>query len=461
MLIQGRYELFDAIGEGGMATVHLARMHGAAGFARVVAVKRLRPELARDPDFVAMLVDEARLASRIRHPNVVQVIDVIVSEGELLLVLEYVSGIALSRLLTELRVGPVPPAIAAGLFVGMLNGLHAAHEARGESGQPLDIVHRDVSPQNILVGSDGLAHLLDFGIAKAIGRSQVTRDGALKGKVAYMAPEQLRRGVATRAVDVYSAAVSLWETLTGQRLFDAEKQSQLVVQVLSTPVRAPSALAPDIPAALDAIVMRGLDRERTRRFPTAAAMALAIESAVAPASANAIADWLAANALGALEERSRIVAVVEGAPPVEGVVAEENAPLDVPPEESTPAPPTRRRTKSIAALGLALLLASIVALLAHRSSRAPLDITPPIANAPTDGVEAIGSVPSIDSAAPDPASAAPSPDESRSARARGGRSTTPARSVGGGAKTIKPASDACDPPYTLAGDRKVWKRNCL
>src|ERR1019366_2190828 len=212
----GRYIVYGEIASGGMATVHFGRLTGVAGFARSVAIKRLHPQYARDPDFVKMFLDEARLAARITHPNVVATLDV-VSEGEdLLLVMDYVRGVSLSQLsrIMRARGERIPPLIVSGVIAGVLHGLHAAHEAKSETGQRLDIVHRDVSPQNCLVGTDGVARVLDFGVAKAAGRLQTTRDGQLKGKLSYMAPEQIHGATVTRRTDIYAASVVLWETLT-------------------------------------------------------------------------------------------------------------------------------------------------------------------------------------------------------------------------------------------------------
>ena len=190
---RGIYELFEEIASGGMATVRLARWIGHNGFSRVVAVKQLYPQFARDSDFVAMFLDEARLSARVRHPNVVPILDIVSSEGDLFLVMDYVHGESVSRLhkLARLRNETIPPEIACTILVAVMHGLHAAHEARTEHGEPLQIIHRDVTPQNVLVGVDGCPRILDFGVAQAAGRLQTTRDGQLKGKLCYMAPEQL------------------------------------------------------------------------------------------------------------------------------------------------------------------------------------------------------------------------------------------------------------------------------
>src|SRR5579863_8618035 len=198
-----------------MATVHIGRLIGPVGFSRTVAIKRLHPQHAKEPDFVSMFLDEARLAARIRHPNVVPTLDVVATEGELFVVMDYVPGESLSRLAaaTFAAGARFPLRAVVSIMAGSLHGLHAAHEAKSERGEPLGIVHRDVSPQNILVGIDGVARVLDFGVAKAAGRLHTTREGELKGKLAYMAPEQLETGTLTRQSDVYAAAVVLWETL--------------------------------------------------------------------------------------------------------------------------------------------------------------------------------------------------------------------------------------------------------
>jgi serine/threonine-protein kinase len=281
-----RYEIEGEIAAGGMATVHKGRVRGAFGFESTVAIKKLHPSLARDPEVVAMFLDEARLASRVHHPNVVPVLDVFAEAGELGLVMELVDGESLARLHGEV---PVPVAVA--IAVGVLHGLHAAHEAQDEHGEALGLVHRDVSPHNVIVGVDGVARLIDFGIAKAVGRSSASRNGQLKGKIAYMAPEQIRRGAVDRRTDVYGASVLAWELVTGERLFDGATEGEILGRVLDDRVPPPSSLRPEA-KALDAIVLRGLERAPERRWSTAREMAIALEAAVAPASAASVGEWL-------------------------------------------------------------------------------------------------------------------------------------------------------------------------
>lgn len=307
----GRYVVYDEIAAGGMASVHLARQIGAVGFSRTVAVKRLHAHLARDEEFSGMFLDEARLAARIRHPNVVEVLDVVHEEGELFLVMEFVHGEPLSRLVRAIRPGAVPPRIAVAIVAGALHGLHAAHEATTEHGEPLHIVHRDVSPQNVMVGTDGIARVLDFGVAKAAHRVQTTQEGSVKGKIAYMPPEQLLGESVDRRADVYSAAVVLWEALAGERLFESDNQGRMIRRILDEPVLPPSSAVPGLARALDEVVMRGLERDPTRRWQTARELATALERALPPASATEVGEWVESIGGAALDDRARRVKEIE------------------------------------------------------------------------------------------------------------------------------------------------------
>jgi serine/threonine-protein kinase len=310
----GRYALHDELASGGMATIHLGRLLGPVGFARTVAIKRLHRNFARDPQFVAMFLDEARLAARIRHQNVVPTIDVVTLEGEIFLVMEYVHGESLSRLMAACakRGERVPLGVTAATVLGVLSGLHAAHEAKSERGAPLGIVHRDVSPQNVLVGVDGLARVVDFGIAKAAGRLQTTEDGRIKGKMAYMAPEQLLGERADRRADIWAASVVLWEMLAGRRLFESDSAGALANTILHVPIEPPSRVS-EVPASLDAVVMRGLEAEPAARFQSAREMALALEAVCSPASSRAVGDWVEEIAAEVLRSRALRVEQIESA----------------------------------------------------------------------------------------------------------------------------------------------------
>ena len=311
--VVGRYALYNEIAAGGMATVHIGRLLGPVGFARTVAVKRLHPQFAKDPEFVSMFLDEARLAARVQHPNVVATIDVVATDGELFLIMDYVRGESLSKLLRTVRKAGelMPPRIAASICCGFLHGLHAAHEAKNERGDRIDLVHRDVSPQNVLVGADGIARVLDFGIAKAAGRMQVTRDGQIKGKLAYMPPEQLSGKSLTRAVDIYAAAVVLWETLTGERLFKGDTESETLAKILHDDVAAPSSVARGLTKAFDAPLLRALSRDPSKRHATARELAFELEKCVGVASGSEVGEWVE-NIVGPLlSARENQVAEIE------------------------------------------------------------------------------------------------------------------------------------------------------
>jgi eukaryotic-like serine/threonine-protein kinase len=314
-LIVGRYAIYDRIAAGGMATVHLGRLVGEGGFSRTVAIKRLHAHFAMDPEFVGMFLDEARLAARIRHPNVVQTLDVVVADGEVFLVMDYVEGESLAHLMRVLvaRGEMMPPACASALISPALHGLHAAHEAKNDHGAPLGLVHRDVSPQNILVGIDGVPRVLDFGVAKALGQSHSTREGQLKGKLAYMAPEQVQSGHVDRRTDVFAASVVLWEALAGRRLFRAEGEAQVMHLLLYAPIEPPSTVRPGIPASLDALVMRGLSRDPEARFATAEEMADALDEAAPPMPARKLGAWVRTLLGDAMSARARLVHEIESA----------------------------------------------------------------------------------------------------------------------------------------------------
>jgi serine/threonine-protein kinase len=322
--VVGRYLLADRIGAGGMASVHLGRLLGPVGFSRTVAIKRLHAQFTDSAEFVSMFVDEARLAARIRHPNVVPTLDVVTADGELFQVMEYVQGESLARLLRVLaaRAELIPLRIVSAIVCDVLHGLHAAHETKDEQGQPLKIVHRDVSPHNVLVGVDGTTRVFDFGIAKAVHRVQSTQGGQLKGKLAYMAPEQISQGQTERAADIYSASVVLWEALTGKRLFVADTQGELVKLILEGDLEPPSkVVAEDHPdmdpmargayEALDLLVEKGLSIEPEQRFATAREMATELESCIAPASRAEVGQWVERIAKDVLEDRARLVSDLE------------------------------------------------------------------------------------------------------------------------------------------------------
>ena len=306
----GRYLLFGQIGAGGMAAVHLGRRVGSAGFSRLVAIKRLHPHLAKEKEFVHSFLDEARIAARVSHPNVVSIDDVVMDGDEVFLVMEYVHGRSLSFLAQAERAHgrAVPPSIAAAIALDMLHGLQAAHVARDERGRELGLVHRDVSPQNVLVGVDGVARVLDFGIAKALGRLQTTEAGAIKGKLAYMAPERLLERKVTLSVDVYSAGIVIWEMLAGERYFDGPSDETMFAKVAAATYRH---LTGPAFAELDVVLERALGREPERRHASCNELAHAIHRAADLASRAEVMAWVQKIAGAELAESAAVIEEIE------------------------------------------------------------------------------------------------------------------------------------------------------
>ncbi len=328
----GRYTLHGEIAAGGMASVHIGRLEGTAGFTKTVAIKRLHAQFAKDPEFVSMFLDEARLAARIHHPNVVQPLDVISTDGEVFLVMEYIRGESLSRIQRFLRpTGErIPLKVVGAIIVGILHGLHAAHEASNERGEPLGIVHRDVSPQNVIVGTDGVARVLDFGIAKAANRSQNTQNGDLKGKLPYMAPEQLLAETEVdRRTDIYAASIVLWELLVGERLFDSDYQSAILKRATQqSSIQAPSERVPNLPKALDDAVLKGLSRDPNDRFKTAREMAIQLEMVMPLATPSKVGEWVELVAGESLAKRAARIQEIEQERPLEIAMREAKGVID-------------------------------------------------------------------------------------------------------------------------------------
>lgn len=277
-----RYELMGEIASGGMATVFLARLTGVGGFQRMYAIKRLHPHLQHETGFVEMFLDEARLAAGIHHPNVVPILEVGASENAYYLVMEYIEGDTLARLLARAASKktrlPVPQVLR--IAMDTLSGLHAAHELRDDKGDLAGVVHRDVSPQNVLVGADGISRITDFGVARAASRLTATRVGQLKGKIAYMAPEQASGDDdLDRRADVFAAGIVFWEALAHRRLFKAKNEAATLSRVLHEPIPDLHEIAPHISRAVCDVVMKALARNRDERLSTCAAFADALEIA--------------------------------------------------------------------------------------------------------------------------------------------------------------------------------------
>lgn len=278
-----RYEILAEIASGGMATVYVGRL-ASAGFERLVAIKRLHPHLEREREFIEMFLDEARIAARIHHPNVVATLEFGGNpERGHYLVMDYVEGTTLAKLLAKAASGGgrVPQPIALRIILDSLSGLHVAHDLTSEDGRPMEIVHRDVSPQNILVGMDGTARITDFGVARAAERLAVTRTGQLKGKLGYMAPEQAKGEHTDRRADIFAMGVILWESLAGRRLFrgKSDTDAETLSRLLYVDIPRLSDVLEDVHPALDTLVMTALQRPVNNRFATCADFIDAIEHA--------------------------------------------------------------------------------------------------------------------------------------------------------------------------------------
>ena len=278
----GRYHVIAQLGRGGMGNVYLAAFCGPASFHKLLAVKELKPELSKDETCVAMFLEEARLAARLVHPNIVQLNEVSSDFGRHYMVMEYVDGRSVARLMGRFaRDGGFPPAGYLRVLADALQGLHYAHEFRGFTGEPFGIVHRDISPLNLMVTFDGQAKLLDFGIAKAHNSSLETKAGVLKGRIAYMAPEQAYGAPVDRRADIYSFGVMLWEGMAGRRLWPQLSEVEILSRVLRDEPPRLRDVVPDIPWELDAICARAMAKDGDDRYSTAAELLEDLESHLA------------------------------------------------------------------------------------------------------------------------------------------------------------------------------------
>jgi len=277
-----RYQLLGYLASGGMAELYFARVVGLAGFERHVVLKRIVAHHARDPEFVAMFLDEARLAAQLHHPNIAQVFDIGRMVDSYFFTMEYIHGESaralFRRCVAQQRTMPLHLVLT--VVAGAAAGLHYAHEKRSPDEVPLAIVHRDVSPSNVMIGFDGAVKVVDFGIARAVTRSVETRSGVVRGKLGYMAPEQCKGEPLDRRCDVFALGIMLFELATMTRLYEAESEHG-IIEALASEAPRPSARRPELPAALDAIVARALARRREDRYPTAAELILDLEQLAA------------------------------------------------------------------------------------------------------------------------------------------------------------------------------------
>jgi serine/threonine-protein kinase len=278
-MAESRYEPLFKLAAGGMATVWIGTARGAHGFRQLVAIKRPHPHLLEDPHYRKELIAEARLASLIRHTNVVDVRDIEVEGTSLQLIMDYIEGASLAELLTAAgkAARPLEPAVVLRIALDACAGLHAAHELLDEKGRPVGLVHRDVSPQNLIVGVDGTTRVSDFGVAKLTAGMSTTQ-GVLKGKLAYMAPEYLRGEKIDRRVDVFAMGVVLYEALSGQRLFRGQHDADTLQRVLNLHVPPISTVAPSLGTHLDPVLEMALAKAPEERFANMAAFGAALEA---------------------------------------------------------------------------------------------------------------------------------------------------------------------------------------
>ena len=277
----GKYRLIAELGHGGMAQVFLALARGPAGFNKLAVIKQIREQLADDPEFLTMFLDEARLAARLNHPNVVQTNEVGEDGKRYFICMEYLEGQPLNRIIQRAgRESGIPIGVHLRILCEALSGLHHAHELTDYDGTPLQVVHRDVTPHNVFVTYAGQVKVVDFGIAKALSQSAETKAGVLKGKVAYMAPEQARGDKVDRRADIFSVGVMMWEALAGRRMFKGLTDVVIIQKIVNGQLQSPRSAKPDIDERLDAVCMKALAHNRDERYETAADFQAALEAAL-------------------------------------------------------------------------------------------------------------------------------------------------------------------------------------
>jgi eukaryotic-like serine/threonine-protein kinase len=267
----GRYTLIDRIAVGGMAEIFLARQAGLEGFEKNIVIKRIRPHLSKEPAFVKMFLNEAKLAAQLNHPNIVQIYDLGKIGESYFIAMEYVFGRDMRRIIPKAdAMGiPFPMVYALKIASSVCEGLYFAHQRVDGYGQPLNIVHRDVTPENIFVSFDGAVKILDFGIAKAANQVEHTRAGEIKGKLSYMSPEQCMGKSLDHRSDLFALGAVLYEWLTGFKLFTGESDAAVLKSITDGKIYAPSYFKADIPDPVEAIMMKALEKDRDRRYQNA------------------------------------------------------------------------------------------------------------------------------------------------------------------------------------------------
>jgi serine/threonine-protein kinase len=470
----GRYELLLELGRGGMAVLYLACMR-AFGVTRLFAIKRILPHLAADPVFVEMFLAESRIAARLSHPNVCTVFELGRDRGEMFLVMEYIDGVAWEALATaaqpdaHARLG-----LSAGVLAQACDGLHHAHTFHDVDGTPMPVVHRDVSPQNLLVSVDGTCHIVDFGIAKVATDPRRTRTGVRKGKLPYMAPEHVRGEPLDARADVWAIGVMLWEALTGARLFDRDSDFRIYQAISDGEIPSVNAAGARYPDAVDRIIARALARDRDQRYATARDLGHDLrELAGGAGSRDAIAGALGARCAEQLAARKHaIAAAIARLPPAEAALAtaaatdaatdaatEPGAGAGEPPDAARDAAETasmamrrdaivverpRRRLRLAGVLGLAALAGGVAGIVAMRGRS-----TEPPEAAAVDPARAAADSASGTTARPIAAAG----DGSRATALRGAGST--AQHAGAGAPSRQAADSASGTtvrPIAAVGD---------
>jgi len=306
----GRYELLMPIAKGGMAMVWAARLKGTRGFQKLVAIKTMLPAMIDEPSFEKMFLDEASLASQVRHPHVVETLDLGEQDRILYLVMEWVDGEPLNVIMHyAVKRGGIPQAIAVAIMLQALRGLHAAHELKDETGALVGLVHRDVTPQNVLVSYDGVVKLVDFGVAKATSRlSAETEAGQLKGKIAYMSPEQLKGEPIDRRTDIFAVGILLYMLTTGTHPFKGDEQAETVQNITSPePAKAPHRLVHGYNPALETVVMQAIAKDPAKRFASANDMFKALRGVVQAATDDEVAEFIKSLMADRVEKRRNAI----------------------------------------------------------------------------------------------------------------------------------------------------------
>jgi eukaryotic-like serine/threonine-protein kinase len=367
----GRYTLLCRLATGGMANLYLARFLGPDGFEKLVAIKRIHEHLTENPEFVQMFIDEARLAARINHPNVAQVLELGTVGKSYFIAMEYVEGETLTSVLRLVK--PQYP-VGARILANAAAGLHAAHELRSSAGQLLQVVHRDVSPSNLLITYEGSVKVVDFGVARARGKMHSTAVGTVKGKLAYMAPEQAQHQEIDRRADIFALGIILYELTTWQRLFRADTEQETVAKVVECKIPPPSVMVDDYPSELEEIVLRALQKDPAKRYQTAQQMEQELEQFIVSSGTavppSAVGDLMISLFADRQQEKKEMIRTCADFAEIPELEPETDGSLSL-------APQARRRWPAMLLGLLVLALVSIAAALVLKDRGRALDVKTP------------------------------------------------------------------------------------